>query len=143
MTIELDKQIVEAAYGLYELMHEHNKNLQELNTVEIQERVESDEDKVEVDEKGKPKPKALEMPEDDELPALVHDRDSWIEHRKRLSSESQNLMLKMESLVKLLTQSHTNAHALKQEFENIRTFKYLSGETFLLGAVLPLKAKRK
>jgi len=48
----------------------------------------------------------------------------------------------IEALVQLLTQHHTTSPTMLGEFENLRTFKVLTGTKFLLGPVLPLKPNR-
>lgn len=137
MSMELDRQIADTIYALYELMQAHALSLKELNSVEIKESTH--------DSKSQEEAPTLESGSLIELEGgepLVHDHETWVQHRQKLSAESLEMIKQIESLVKMLTQSHTSAEALRQEFENIRTFKFLSGETFQLGKVLPLKAKR-
>jgi succinyl-CoA synthetase beta subunit len=137
MSMELDRQIADTIYALYELMQAHTLSLKELNSVEIKE---SSNDSSSADESATLESGSLI--EHDEGESLIHDQETWIQHRQKLSADSLEMIKQIESLVKMLTQSHTSAEALRQEFENIRTFKFLSGETFQLGKVLPLKAKR-
>ncbi len=137
MSMELDRQIADTIYALYELMQAHALSLKELNSVDIKE---SNNDSG--SEGGTPTLESGSLIEHDHEEPLIHDQETWIEHRKKLSADSIEMIKQIESLVKMLTQSHTSAEALRQEFENIRTFKFLSGETFQLGKVLPLKAKR-
>jgi hypothetical protein len=137
MSIELDRQIADTIYALYELMQAHSVNLKELNSVEIKEPS--------MDPPSDEEAETLEagsLIEHDDVEQLIHDHETWDQHRQKLSTDSLEMIKQIESLVKLLTQSHTSAEALRQEFENIRTFKFLSGETFQLGKVLALKPKR-
>ena len=67
---------------------------------------------------------------------------SWQKKHATLSHELDALGKKVEHLVLSLTRHHTSAADLLQEMENVRTYKILSGEAYLLGAIMPLKPKK-
>lgn len=137
MSMELDRQIADTIYALYELINSHALSLKELNSVEIK-----DIPKVEDESVVEPTLESGSLINQENVEPLIHDHDTWVQHRQKLSADSNEMINQVESLVKLLTHSHTSAESLRQEFENIRTFKFLSGETFQLGKVLALKPKR-
>lgn len=64
------------------------------------------------------------------------------DHELQIHKDLDQLAKKIESAVQLLTQSHTSSATMLGEFENLRTFKIMSGASFALNGVLPLKAKK-
>jgi len=64
------------------------------------------------------------------------------DHELKVERDLDLLGQKIQALVQLLTQNHTTSPTMLGEFENLRTFKVLSGEGFALNSVLPLKPKR-
>jgi hypothetical protein len=64
------------------------------------------------------------------------------DHELKVQRDLDLLGQKIQALVQLLTQNHTTSPTMLGEFENLRTFKVLSGEGFALNSVLPLKPKR-
>jgi hypothetical protein len=64
------------------------------------------------------------------------------ERELQIHRDLDQLAKKIEVAVQLLTQSHTSSAAMLGEFENLRTFKIMTGESYALNGVLPLKAKK-
>ena len=64
------------------------------------------------------------------------------EHELQVHKDLDTLAKKIESLIQLLTQNHTSAAAMLAEFENLRTYEIMTGGSFVLNGVLPLKAKK-
>ncbi len=64
------------------------------------------------------------------------------DHEQQIHRDLDELAKKIENLVQSLTQNHTTAPTMLGEFENLRTFKIMSGEKFALNSVLPLKPNR-
>jgi chromosome segregation ATPase len=141
MTKESDKDIADTLYSSYELI------------LKIKDQfIDFDEFRPQVPEHTPavaPNPKASKEEKEQAL-EVEHERHavyeahlhSWQKKHADLSQEFDVLGKKIEHLVKALTRHHTSAADLLQEMENIRTYKILSGEAYLLGAILPLKAKK-
>ena len=64
------------------------------------------------------------------------------EHELQIHKDLDTLAKKIESLIQLLTQNHTSSAAMLAEFENLRTYEIMTGGSFALNGVLPLKAKK-
>jgi phage regulator Rha-like protein len=142
MTKESDKDIVDTLYTSYELI------------LKIKEQfIEFDEFRPQVPESTSmisqnARSTKAERDQAEEVDDQRH--ETYQEHlhhfqkkHSELSHQIDALGKKVEHLVLALTKHHTSAADLLQEMENIRTYKILSGEAFLLGAILPLKPKKK
>ena len=140
-----EKEIAHSLYSAYEVyldLKEQLHDLQQLRTQQLQEALSRiPVPDLEENDKGKGQ-HALED-QDAEHSVGKKKRIPTIEdHEQQVHHDLDMLAKKIEGLVQSLIQNHTTAPAMLVEFENLRTFKIMSGEKFALNVVLPLKPNR-
>ena len=141
MTKESDKDIVDTLYSSYELILQIKEKFIEFD--EFRPQIPESTNLVALNAKPTKEEKDKAEEVDQERHASYEEHlHSWQKKHAALSHELDALGKKIEHLVLSLTRHHTSAADLLQEMENIRTYKILSGEAYLLGAILPLKPKK-
>jgi chromosome segregation ATPase len=141
MTKESDKDIVDTLYSSYELILKIKDQIIDIDEFRPQLSDNSKLLALNPNAKKEEREKYEEQEQGRLADYEVH-LHSWQKKHADLSRELEVLSKKVEHLVIALTRHHTSAADLLQEMENIRTYKILSGEAYLLGGVLPLKAKK-
>lgn len=141
MTKESDKDIVDTLYSSYELILKIKEKFIEFD--EFRPQIPESTNLVALNARSTKEEKDKAEEVDQERHASYEEHLlSWQKKHATLSHELDALGKKIEHLVLSLTRHHTSAADLLQEMENIRTYKILSGEAYLLGAILPLKPKK-
>lgn len=142
-----EKEIAHHLYSAYEVYLDLKTQLHDLQLLRQEQLLALKEENAEL--------ALLEDHAQQEAKSEPHDNDEQVsssnkklpptieDHEQQVHKDLDSLAKKIESLVQLLTQNHTTAATMLGEFENLRTFKIMSGDTFVLNGVLPLKAKTK
>ena len=139
-----EKEIAHNLYSAYEVymdLKEQLQDLQKMRNQQLQEALSRIPEPV-LEESDKGKSGHQQADHDVDHSVGKKKRIPTIEdHEQQVHLDLDLLAKKIESLVQSLTQNHTTAPTMLGEFENLRTFKIMSGEKFALNSVLPLKAK--
>ncbi len=140
-----EKEIAHSLYSAYEVYMDLKTQLSDVQQLRIEqlESVKSAQTELATEESAQSHAQAESADAHDETSSSKKKPPPTIEdHEEQVHKDLDILGKKIESLVQMLTQNHTTAAAMLGEFENLRTFKIMSGELFALNGVLPLKAKK-
>jgi hypothetical protein len=142
----LEKEIAHSLYSAYEAYLDLKSQLhdvQQLRVEQLQALREGQHELSLIEESSDQDAKHEAHDAGDELSSSKKKPPPTIEdHELQIHKDLDMLAKKIENAIQLLTQNHTSSAAMLGEFENLRTFKIMTGESFALNGVLPLKPKK-